>query len=282
MKILVTGANGQLGQEIVRLTNKPGIHIIGLGRDKLDITNAAQCREVFAINRPDVVIHTAAYTAVDEAESDPDEAFRINAEGTRNVALAAEETGAKFCYVSTDYVFDGTSTRPYKEDDSPNPQTVYGKSKLAGEREVQTLSTRHFIVRTSWVFGKYGGNFVKTILKLAEDRDQLKVVSDQFGSPTYTLDLAVFLVGLVQTEHFGIFHASNRGACTWFDFAHAILQESGNTRVKLEACSTAEFPRPAARPAYSVMRHAAIERYDLNDLRPWREALIDYLGEGRP
>jgi len=276
LKILVTGANGQLGQELVRLPARPDIEIAGFGRDELDVTDPEQCRNVIGSYKPEVVIHCAAYTKVDQAESEPDEAYRVNADGTRNAALAAEQIGAKFVYISTDYVFDGKANAPYRENDRTDPQSVYGKSKLAGEQWVQSLSSRYFIVRTSWVFGKYGSNFVKTMLRLAEERDSLKVVSDQVGSPTYTLDLAQFLLELVQTDHYGIFHASNSGACSWYDFAKAIFEERG-LHVQVEPCATAEFPRPAPRPAYSVLDHGAIRAHGLKPLRPWREALRSFL-----
>ncbi|WP_308639958.1 dTDP-4-dehydrorhamnose reductase [Paenibacillus silvisoli] len=277
MSILVTGAGGQLGKELAHLEVRPGMRMIGLGRSELDITSLEQCRAAMEAHRPDAVIHCAAYTAVDKAESDADEAYRINAMGTRNVALAASACGAKLCYVSTDYVFDGKGGRPYEVEDQTNPQTVYGQTKLAGEQEVRALVESYFIVRTSWVYGPYGANFVKTILKLAGERDRLAVVSDQIGSPTYTLDLAEFLVRLVQTADYGVYHASNTGSCSWHEFAEAIVQEAGLTKVTVDPCSTAEFPRPAARPAYSVMSHAAIERARLEDLRPWRDALRAYL-----
>lgn len=275
--ILVTGANGQLGQELIRLA-VDHVTIVGYGRDRLDVTNLAQCREVIAAVRPYAVIHAGAYTAVDKAESEPDEAYRINALGTRNLALAANEFGAKLCYVSTDYVFDGTATVPYNEYDNTNPQSIYGKSKRAGEVLLQSLSHRYFIVRTSWVYGNYGNNFVKTMLKLASERDSISVVHDQIGSPTYTYDLGQFLVELVQTEAYGIYHASNTGTCSWFEFAQAIFEEN-NISIRTEPCSTEQFPRPAPRPAYSVMDHSAIRQNRLNDLRPWRDALKAFLKE---
>ncbi|WP_091224626.1 dTDP-4-dehydrorhamnose reductase [Paenibacillus sp. BC26] len=279
MKILVTGANGQLGMELVELNVRPGIHILGYGRDNLDITNSEQCADVVNAYRPDVIIHCAAYTAVDKAESDADEAYRINAWGTRNVAMAAKACGAKFCYISTDYVFDGKGNEPYEIEEPTNPQTVYGQTKLAGELEVAALLDRYYIVRTSWVYGKYGNNFVRTILKLSSERDRLKVVHDQIGSPTYTLDLAGFLIELVQTDKYGVYHASNTGSCSWFEFAQEIVQsrDMASATITLVPCSTAEFPRPAARPAYSVMSHSAIERAGLQDLRPWRDALAHYM-----
>lgn len=275
--LLVTGANGQLGQELVRMGTEK-IRIVGYGRDRLDITNLDQCREVIADIRPDAIIHAAAYTAVDKAESELDEAYRINALGTRNLAIAAREQAAKLCYISTDYVFDGTGTAPYNEYDNTNPQSVYGKSKRAGEILLQSLADRYFIVRTSWVYGKYGNNFVKTMLKLASERDSVTVVADQIGSPTYTYDLAQFLIELVQTEKYGVYHASNTGSCSWYEFAKAIFEESG-IPIRTEPCTTEQFPRPAPRPAYSVMDHSAIRQNGFKDLRPWREALRAFLKE---
>jgi len=276
LKILVTGANGQLGQELVRLPEHPDVEIVGFGRDKLDVTDPGLCQQVIHACNPDVVIHCAAYTKVDQAESEPDVAFRINAEGARNATLAAEQIGAKFVYISTDYVFDGKADRPYLEHDPPNPLSVYGKTKLAGEEFVKSISSRHFIVRTSWVYGTYGSNFVKTMLKLAEERKMLRVVDDQIGSPTYTLDLAHFLLDLVKTDYYGIYHASNTGACSWYEFAKAIFEERGLV-VRVKPCTTAEFPRPAPRPAYSALDHGKIRAHGLRPLRSWREALRSFL-----
>jgi len=277
LTLLVTGANGQLGQELVRMSSDR-VRLVGYGRDQLDITDLKQCREALAAVRPDAVIHAAAYTAVDKAEAEPDEAYRVNALGTRNLAIAAREQGAKLCYVSTDYVFNGRGTSPYNEYDNTDPQSVYGKSKRAGEVLLQSLSDRYFIVRTSWVYGKYGNNFVKTMLKLAAERDSVTVVEDQIGSPTYTYDLAKFLIELAQTEAYGIYHASNTGVCSWYEFAQAIFEESG-IAIRTEPCTTEQFPRPAPRPAYSVMDHAAIRQNGFTDLRPWREALRAFLKE---
>ena len=275
LTLLVTGASGQLGQELVRMGNER-IRIVGYGRDQLDITDMAQCREALAVTRPDAVIHAAAYTAVDRAEAEPDEAYRVNALGTRNMAIAAHEMNTKLCYISTDYVFDGKGTTPYNEYDNTNPQSVYGKSKRAGEVLLQSLCNRYFIVRTSWVYGKYGNNFVRTMLKLASERDSVAVVNDQIGSPTYTYDLAAFLIELVQTEAYGIYHASNTGTCSWYEFALAIFEERGIS-IRTEPCTTEQFPRPAPRPSYSVMDHSAIRVNGFNDLRPWREALREFL-----
>ncbi|OPH53096.1 dTDP-4-dehydrorhamnose reductase [Paenibacillus ferrarius] len=278
MKILVTGANGQLGQDVVKLLGK-NHDVYGLGRDELDVTNEDQCLEVLSDLRPDVVIHSAAYTAVDLAETEVEKAYLINSDGTKNIVVASERIGAKFCYISTDYVFDGMVTKPYREDDDTNPQSVYGLSKRAGELYVESLSSKYYIVRTSWVYGIYGANFVKTMLNLAKTRDTLRVVSDQFGSPTYTVDLALFLEKLIQSDFYGIYHASNSGVCSWFDFACVIFEESGVNSIKVEPCTTEEFPRPAPRPRNSAMAHGAILANGFADLRPWREGLRAFLEE---
>lgn len=275
MTVLVTGANGQLGQELTRW-QQPDVRIIGCDRNRLDITDLSQCRDVLVELRPDAVIHAAAYTAVDKAESEPDEAYRVNAGGTRNMALATSELGIRMCYVSTDYVFDGTSMTPYNEYDNTNPQSTYGKSKRAGEVLLQALNRQSFIVRTSWVYGRYGRNFVKTMLKLAEDKDSLNIVHDQVGSPTYTYDLCRFLIELVQTEAYGIYHASNTGTCSWYEFAKAIFEFAG-VSIQVNPCSSSEFSSPASRPAYSVMDHSAIRWNGLRDLRHWRDALEDFM-----
>lgn len=276
-KLLVTGAKGQLGQEIVSIKDER-YEIVGLDRMQWDVTDLDQCRNMMAKYSPYAIIHAGAYTAVDQAEIEPDEAYRVNALGTRNLAVAACKANVKLCYISTDYVFDGQRMWPYNEYDNTNPQSVYGKSKRAGELLLQSLCPSYFIVRTSWVYGKYGNNFVKTMLKLAQDRDSLKVVSDQIGSPTYTRDLALFLLDLIETEAYGIYHASNTGTCSWFEFAQAIFEERG-IRTELSPCATAEFPRPAPRPAFSVLDHSAIRQNGFSDLRPWREALKAFLAD---
>ncbi|WP_318652402.1 dTDP-4-dehydrorhamnose reductase [Paenibacillus lycopersici] len=278
MRIIVTGADGQLGRELVMLPGlwKMGVQMLGFGRSGLDVTSLQSCREAVKRYQADAVIHCAAYTNVDKAESDADAAFRINAEGTRNIALAAREFGAKLVYISTDYVFEGTAFEPYKESDETKPRTVYGKSKLVGEQEALAVGGKVFIVRTSWVYGKYGRNFVHTIRDLARERKEFQVVADQIGSPTYTRDLAEFLIQLVQTDGYGIYHATGSGACSWHQFAQAILFESGLTDVKLVPCTTADFPRLAQRPAYSVLDHGEIRRRGLKELRHWRAALAAY------
>jgi dTDP-4-dehydrorhamnose reductase len=279
MRVLITGANGQLGQDIVKVFEKQqGFTVLGTGRAALDITDADQCNQIMNTFKPDAVIHCAAYTAVDQAEAEPDKAFIVNAVGTRNLAVAAEKNNAKFCYISTDYVFDGNASTPYNEYDNTNPSGVYGKSKRAGEILTQSLCSKYFIVRTSWVFGKYGNNFVKTMLKIAKEKNNLKVVNDQIGSPTYTFDLAVFILQLISTEQYGIYHASNSGFCSWYEFAQAIFEETG-TEISLEPCTTNEFPRPAPRPKYSVFDKMFIRINGFNEFRHWREALKEFLAK---
>jgi len=276
MKILVTGANGQLGQDVVRIFSEKGYDVLACSRKELDITDQLQCESVILAYQPDAIIHCAAYTAVDAAETDEDGAYLVNAAGSRNIVVAAEKVGAKICYISTDYVFDGNSPTSYREYDNTDPKTVYGKSKRAGEYLVQTLSSKYFIVRTSWVYGAHGSNFVRTMLKLGAEKPSLQVVHDQVGSPTYTVDLAHFLEVLVQTEFYGVYHASNTGSCSWYEFAQAIFEEAG-LWPELLPCTTNQFPRPAPRPSNSVMEHLSIRMNGFQDLRPWRDALKEFI-----
>ncbi len=271
MKILVTGAEGQLSKDLIPILE--GTHeVFGLGRNELDVTNLSQVQHICREIKPEVIIHCAAYTAVDMAESDETKAYLVNTLGSRNMAIAAEEHHAKICLISTDYVFDGTSKVPYKEYDQPNPVNVYGKTKYAGEHSIQSLSRKYFIVRTSWLYGMHGGNFVKTMIGLAKENRQLKVVSDQCGSPTYTVDLAQFLADLIVTDQYGIYHATNSGDCSWFDFAKAIFEEMG-LNVQVNSSATEEFPRPARRPQYSVLDNLAIRANGFKVIRHWREGL---------
>ncbi len=282
MKVLVTGASGQLGVDTVAVLERKGHNVLGCNRSQLDITNLEQCQQVIRDFMPDVIVHCAAYTAVDAAESDVDGAYLVNATGSRNIAVVAESIGAKVVYISTDYVFDGKGEQPYHEYDNTDPQGVYGKSKRAGEVLTQTLSSRYFIVRTSWVYGLHGNNFVKTMLKLGQEKPELKVVHDQKGSPTYTVDLAEFIAELMLTEKYGVYHASNSGACTWYEFTQEIFSQAKQVLdativAKLEPCTTADFPRPAPRPANSVMEHLSIRTNGFQDIRHWREGLMAFL-----
>lgn len=276
MKVLVTGAKGQLGRDLVSLLSQNNFEVYGYGRDELDITNFENVDQVFNEVKPDIVIHAAAHTKVDLAESEPDQAYLINAIGTRNIAVYAEKVQAKLVYVSTDYVFDGSATEPIDEFTPTCPLGVYGKSKLAGEQFVRDLHTKFFIVRTSWVYGEHGNNFVKTMLKLAKNNRQLKVVHDQVGSPTYTVDLAKVIIQLIQTEKYGTYHVSNSGQCSWYEFTKAIFEEAG-IEVEVNPCTTEEFPRPAPRPAYSVFDHMSLRLNGFQEVRHWKEALHEFI-----
>ncbi|KPV45227.1 dTDP-4-dehydrorhamnose reductase [Alicyclobacillus ferrooxydans] len=280
MKVLVTGANGQLGRDVLSLFSASH-DVYGFSHSELDITNAKQTASIIDAVTPDVIIHTAAYTAVDKAEESPEQAYLVNAEGTRNVALAADKVRAKLCAISTDYVFDGDTEHPYCESDTPNPRNVYGATKLAGEHFIQECTNSYFIVRTSWVFGIHGNNFVKTMLRLGQGGKSIRVVNDQFGCPTYTKDLAQFLLELIGSNKFGIYHATNTGQCSWYEFAKEIFTQASLT-VDLSPCSTEEFPRPARRPKYSVLAHSEIERNGFNDLPTWQDALERFLRECQP
>ncbi|GGL56463.1 dTDP-4-dehydrorhamnose reductase [Sporolactobacillus putidus] len=277
-KVIVTGGHGQLGTELAVMLQEKGYETYGLGHQELDITSLDHVRKVFQEIKPDVVCHTAAYTAVDKAESDRDGAFLVNAYGTRNVALAAEEAGAKLVYVSTDYVFNGTKSGAYSEFDPPSPLGVYGQSKYAGEQFVRDFHTKFFITRTSWVYGQYGGNFVKTMLKLAANQDRLKVVNDQRGCPTFTKDLAAKMIELFQTDNYGTYHISNSGSCTWYEFARAIFEIKG-IHIQVDPCTTAEFPRTAKRPENSVFEHMALRLNGFEDVRDWKSALKEFLNQ---
>jgi len=278
VKVLITGARGQLGRDLESVFLSTGNNqVISLGHNEMDVTRPALVKKLIAESKPGVVIHAAANTNVDGCELEPDNAYRVNALGARNVAVAAENTGAKLVYISTDYVFDGNAQRPYTEFDRTNPISVYGKSKLAGEQYVAVLSNKYFIVRTSWLYGEHGPNFVKTMLRLAKEKTELTVVDDQVGSPAYTKDLAGFIADLVGTELYGTYHATNTGSCSWYRFARAIFQLAGLEHVNVRPITTAELNRPAPRPAYSVLDHYCIRLEGLPDLRPWKEALQEYL-----
>lgn len=282
MKVLITGGGGQLGFALEKeLAGRGGYEVICLGRDRLDVTRPDQVREAVEAARPEVIVHAAANTNVDRCELEPDGAYLVNALGTRNVAVAAAKVQAKLVYISTDYVFDGHKQEPYTEFDAPAPLSVYGKSKLAGEKYAAAFSGRNFIVRTSWLYGRHGNNFVKTMLKLAAAQPEVAVVDDQVGTPTFTEDLARFIGVLIQTERYGVYHASNNGACSWFDFARAIFKLAGRAQVRVRPISTAELNRPAPRPAYSVLDNYCLRLQGLPDLRSWEAALEDFFQKYR-
>ncbi|WP_054026174.1 dTDP-4-dehydrorhamnose reductase [Bacillus sp. FJAT-28004] len=278
MKILVTGRNGQLGFDVIREGQGRGFDIIGTGRSELDFTDYSAVQALISQIKPDAIIHCAAYTAVDKAESDKEECLKVNVQGTKNLATVARELGAKFMYVSTDYVFDGKGDVPFIESDLPKPVGYYGLTKYEGEQTVQNLVESSFIVRISWVFGINGNNFVKTMLRLAESRDQLNVVSDQYGSPTYTVDLAILLLDMIQTNKYGVYHASNEGFCSWADFSREIFEKSGK-KVAVEGITTKEYPTPAVRPSNSRMSKQKLEDSGFRRLPLWQDALRRFLNE---
>jgi dTDP-4-dehydrorhamnose reductase len=257
VKVLITGAGGQLGRDLVEVFDAAGDDVVACDRSMLDVADRDLVLQVLGHVRPDAVVHAAAWTDVDGCERDPARALGVNALGTRHVAEGARLAGARVCYVSTDYVFDGTSPRPYTEWDDPNPLSVYGRSKLGGERE---LGPRDTVVRTSWVCGRHGRNFVKTMLRLAAERDELAVVDDQHGCPTFTPDLASMVRRLVVARLPGVFHVTNQGATTWFQLARDVLAAAGLDPERVRPISTAELdpPRPAPRPARSVLDNTAL------------------------
>lgn len=274
MKVLVFGSNGQLGKEITKQF-KGKYELILQDMPSLDIINYQSVKDLIDDTHPAVVINAAAYTNVEKAEGDEETAFRVNALGAQNIALASRKSCAKLVHISTDYVFDGAKKIAYEEFNLPNPLSVYGKSKLWGEKLVEQVGGEYFILRTSWLYGD-GQNFVRTMLKLAEQRDHLTVVADQHGTPTYTKDLVWVIDRLIQTEFYGLYHASNQGSCTWWDFAQKIFELAGKS-VKVEPVGTAEYPQKAKRPKNSVMENKMLKLRGMDVMRPWEHALQDYI-----
>jgi len=273
VKILITGANGQLGSELRRQAK---CEAAAADLPELDITNLPQFRSFAALHKPDAIINCAAYTNVDKCEEDKDAAFAVNALGARNAAIAAEETGAKLIHMSTDYVFSGEGATPKREWDMPAPRSVYGYTKLAGEEYARQFCRRHFIVRTAWLYGYDGNNFVKTILNAARAGKPLKVVNDQIGNPTNAADLAKHLLRLAETDEFGTYHCTNNSECSWYDFAGEFLRLSGLI-YSMEPCSTDEFPRAAKRPAYSALDNMMLRLTIGDEMRAWQEAIAEYM-----
>jgi dTDP-4-dehydrorhamnose reductase len=278
MKILVTGAAGQLGYDVCKELAKRGIEHKGIDRSELDICDRAAVEEYLLAYAPEAVIHCAAYTAVDKAEDEPELCFAVNAGGTRNLAEVCKQLDCKLLYISTDYVFDGQGDQFYEVSYNFNPLGVYGASKLAGEMAVKSILEKYFIVRISWAFGKNGANFVKTMLRLAETHSEVGVVCDQVGSPTYTADLAKLLVDMVQTEKYAIYHATNEGVCSWAEFAEEIFKQAGSD-VKVRHLTTAEYPTKARRPFNSRLSKECLDKAGFKRLPDWRDALQIYLTE---
>lgn len=278
MKVLVTGAKGQLGTDLMHELEKRGIEGIGVDVQEMDITDAEACRRVIKNSGADAVIHCAAYTAVDAAEDNVELCRRINGEGTRNVAQACKEADVKLMYISTDYVFDGQGTRPWEPDDERHPLNVYGQTKYEGELAVEELSDKYFIVRIAWVFGVAGKNFIKTMLRLGKERGAVSVVDDQIGSPTYTYDLARLLVDMIQTDKYGRYHATNEGLCSWYEFAKEIFRQAGMD-VPVTPVSSDAFPAKATRPSNSRLNKDKLSENGFERLPAWQDALGRFLKE---
>ncbi len=269
MKVLVTGANGMLGQDLCPILEDVGCFVYETDVDTLDITDEEKVSVAIATTKPDVVIHAAAYTNVDKAEEDIDTALKINELGTANVAKACAKNDVLMVYISTDYVFDGTKKEPYLPNDTVLPINNYGLSKLKGEEAVKKYCEKYYIARTSWLYGHHGKNFVETMLAMS-DKPELKVVDDQVGCPTWTVELANGILKLIGAQKpYGVYHVCGSGKTSWYGFAKEIFEQSG-IKVNLKPCTTEEFPRPAKRPAYSVMDNEKI-------CRDWKVALKDYL-----
>jgi dTDP-4-dehydrorhamnose reductase len=276
MRVLVFGAGGQLGRELLALQGDAGHRIAGLTRAQCDIAEPGAAVEALRAHRPDAVINCAAWTKVDAAETQHDDAFRANADGPRLLAQACSAADVLLSHVSTDYVFDGTATAPVPEDAPTNPLGVYGASKLAGEEAVRSLAPRHQVVRTSWLYGQDGPNFVLTMLRLGAEREELRVVADQRGAPTWTGHLAPALLRLIERGTTGTYHLTNSGETTWFDFARSIMRCAG-LPARIEPTTTADYGAPAPRPAYSVLDNRAWRELGEAPLPPWEDGLAAYL-----
>ena len=281
MVVLVTGASGQLGQALQSIEKfYPEIDFHFLNSSELNITDLEQCKTVFKKEKPDFCINAAAYTAVDRAESEPEKAYLINVAGAENLAKVCKEFNTVLLHISTDFIFDGISTQPYSEEALPNPIGVYGQTKLDGEKVIQEIWKKNFIIRTSWVYSQFGANFMKTMLRLASERDSLFVVNDQIGTPTNAIDLAEALLKIItichaeiaSASHFGIYNFSNEGRCSWYDFAKKIF-EINNIQINLQGISTSAYPTPAKRPKYSVLDKSKIKSVFEIDILEWNKSL---------
>lgn len=285
MKVLVTGANGQLGTDVMAELVKRGHEAVGVNSRQMDITKADMVRYVMTDVKPEAVIHCAAWTAVDDAEDKVEAVRAVNALGTENIARLCKEQDCKLMYISTDYVFDGTGETPWEPDDDRQPLNVYGQTKYEGELAVEKYAEKFFIVRIAWVFGLNGKNFIKTMLELAKTHEELKVVSDQIGSPTYTRDLAGLLADMIETDKYGRYHATNEGFCSWYDFAKEIFRQAsalGHTecqQMTVKPVASSEFPTKAARPSNSRMSKNKLTENGFRRLPEWQDAVARYLKE---
>jgi dTDP-4-dehydrorhamnose reductase len=279
MKIAITGAQGQLGHDLLAgLGPRHDCH--GLDRGQAEVTEYASVARCFDRLRPDLIIHSAAYTDVDGCERDPDRAFRVNAAGAWNVSAAAQACGAAVAIISTDFVFDGEKKAPYTEFDATNPLSHYGASKRAGEMAALAANPRTYVIRTQWLFGVHGRNFPYAILRAAS-RGEVRVVDDQVGAPTYSVDLARLIGRIIETPRYGIYHANNAGSCSWYEFAVELYRLAGLDTGIVHPIPSSEYPSPTRRPAYSVLRRYALELMGLDDVRPWQEAAEEFVGAAR-
>lgn len=278
MKILVTGYNGQLGYDVVKELNSRSVECRGVDMEDFDITDRDETVGYICDYAPDAVIHCAAYTAVDRAEDDEENCRKVNADGTENIAVACEKLRAKMLYVSTDYVYGGDGEAPFETDSPTNPKNVYGVTKLEGEKAVMKYIDKFFIVRTSWVFGINGSNFVKTMLRLGDEKESLNVVCDQVGSPTYTPDLARLICDLIVTEKYGIYHVTNENFCSWAEFAAEIMKLGGKKTV-INPVPSSEYPTKAERPHNSRLSKKCLDEAGIKRLPTWQDALKRFLKE---
>ncbi|MCH5265365.1 MAG: dTDP-4-dehydrorhamnose reductase [Lachnospiraceae bacterium] len=278
MKVLVTGIQGQLGHDVMEECRKRGHDAVGVDVEEMDITDEGKVREVVSRVCPEAVVHCAAYTAVDKAEDEEEICRLVNGKGTENIAKICREQDCKLLYLSTDYVFQGEGERPWEPEDAPHPLNVYGQTKYEGEQAIRHYVEKYFILRISWVFGVNGGNFVKTMLRLGRENGAVKVVDDQIGSPTYTRDLSVLLVDMMESERYGIYHATNEGFCSWYEFALAIFEEAG-LEVEVTPVDSSSFPAKAKRPYNSRMNKEKLVKSGFNKLPTWQDALKRYLQE---
>lgn len=278
MKIIVTGATGMLGQDVLRELSARGHDCLGAGSRDFDLRDAAAVKAAVLAYRPDAIVHCAAWTDVDRAESEPEACMAVNAQGTMNLAHAARAADAALMCISTDYVFDGSGSAPHETDETPRPLNIYGLSKLQGEEAVRSICPKHFILRTSWVFGHGGGNFVETIRRLGRERAQLSVVCDQIGAPTSARDLAQLIAQMIVTDRYGVYHAANEGFCSFAEFAEAILRLSGSS-CRVKHIPSGEYPSAARRPLNSRLSMRSLDENGFSRLPPWEDALARYLTE---
>lgn len=276
MRVLVTGISGQLGHDVIIALNERGHKAIGVDRSEMDLTINSQIREFIQRHNPDAIIHCAAYTAVDNAEDNEELCRQINATSVKEIAQLAKVLDIPMIYISTDYVFDGTKDGEYSEDNIPNPINVYGKTKLEGELYVQDILEKYYIVRISWVFGENGNNFIDTMIRLSKDRKELNVIDDQIGSPTYTKDLAPLLVDMIESDKYGIYHVTNEGFCSWYEFAKEIFRIA-NIDINVNPIQASQYPTKATRPMNSKMNKEKLVNNRFRKLRNWKEAVKEYI-----